>query len=88
MVFWINIHGCQLHPKIVIYVGKQLKNELLLGTVHNNHNHVIAKYIVIHSLCKFVAFWPSPPHLDGSLWGWDLVPPSWIYNLGISTVLT
>ena len=25
MAFWMNIHGCQLHPKIAIYVGKQLK---------------------------------------------------------------
>ena len=25
MAFWMNIHGCQLHPKIAIYVLKQLK---------------------------------------------------------------
>ena len=24
--FCMNIHGCQMHPKIAIYVGKQLKN--------------------------------------------------------------
>ena len=27
MAFWINIHGCQLHPKIALYVVKQLKND-------------------------------------------------------------
>ena len=27
MAFWMNIHGCQLHPKIAIYVVKQLKND-------------------------------------------------------------
>ena len=26
MAFWINVHGCQLHPKIAIYIVKQLKN--------------------------------------------------------------
>ena len=27
MAFWMNIHGCQLHPKVAIYVVKQLKND-------------------------------------------------------------
>ena len=27
MAFWMNIHGCQLHPKMAIYVVKQLKND-------------------------------------------------------------
>ena len=34
MAFWMNVHGSQLHPKIAIYVGKQLKNySHRLGTV-------------------------------------------------------
>ena len=27
MAFWMNIHGCQQHPKVAIYVIKQLKND-------------------------------------------------------------
>ena len=27
MAFWMNIHGFQLHPKLAIYVVKQLKND-------------------------------------------------------------
>ena len=27
MAFWINVHGRQLHPKIAIYIVKQLKND-------------------------------------------------------------
>ena len=27
LAFWMNIHGCQSHPKVAIYVVKQLKND-------------------------------------------------------------
>ena len=27
MAFWMNINGCQLRPKIAIYIVKQLKND-------------------------------------------------------------
>ena len=41
MVFWMNIHGCQLHPKVAIYVVKQLKNDsFCLGLYVFTYQHV------------------------------------------------
>ena len=41
MVFWMNIHGCQLHPKVAIYVVKQLKNDSFrLGLYVFTYQHV------------------------------------------------
>ena len=40
----MNIHGCQLHPKIAIYVVKQLKNDRFRQGLYTRCSHVVRDF--------------------------------------------
>ena len=64
MAFLINIHGCQLHPEIAIYVVKQLKNDSLVVVptsqrktweILSNSFGLLRKHELYHIVCFLVS---------------------------------
>ena len=58
MAFWMNIHGCQLHPKIAIYVVKQLKNDSYRQGL-NHTQHIKLSFYENQSLNRFISIFSS-----------------------------
>ena len=58
---WMNIHGCQLHPKVAIYVVKQLKNDSFRYMLYADHELPTLSPVSIASAKQNQSFfvWPS-----------------------------